>query len=166
MAKDKKKSKNITAKDNGNIKNFGDDENTARQILVHAQYIKDLSFESPRAPIVLQEQAQPAIEVSVDVKAHRLAEKSFEVVLSASADAKTDSGQVFLVELTYAGVFTLDGVNEQQVAPILLVECPRLLFPFARAIVADATRDGGFPPLMIQPVDFARLFAENQTASA
>ncbi|MEC8852333.1 MAG: protein-export chaperone SecB, partial [Pseudomonadota bacterium] len=62
--------------------------------------------------------------------------------------------------------FTLDGVNEQQVAPILLVECPRLLFPFARAIIADATRDGGFPPLMIQPVDFARLFAENQTASA
>ena len=135
-------------------------------IQINAQYIKDLSFESPRAPMVLQEQAQPAIEVSVDVKAHRLAEKSFEVVLSASADAKTDSGQVFLVELTYAGVFTLDGVNEQQVAPILLVECPRLLFPFARAIIADATRDGGFPPLMIQPVDFARLFAENQTASA
>ncbi|MEC7397064.1 MAG: protein-export chaperone SecB [Pseudomonadota bacterium] len=135
-------------------------------IQINAQYIKDLSFESPRAPMVLQEQAQPAIEVSVVVKAHRLAEKSFEVVLSASADAKTDSGQVFLVELTYAGVFTLDGVNEQQVAPILLVECPRLLFPFARAIIADATRDGGFPPLMIQPVDFARLFAENQTASA
>ena len=135
-------------------------------IQINAQYIKDLSFESPRAPMVLQEQAQPAIEVSVDVKAHRLAEKSFEVVLSASADAKTDSGQVFLVELTYAGVFTMDGVNEQQVAPILLVECPRLLFPFARAIIADATRDGGFPPLMIQPVDFARLFAENQTASA
>ena len=135
-------------------------------IQINAQYIKDLSFESPRAPMVLQEQAQPAIEVSVDVKAHRLAEKSFEVVLSASADAKTDSGQVFLVELTYAGVFTLDGVNEQQVAPILLVECPRLLFPFARAIIADATRDGCFPPLMIQPVDFARLFAENQTAAA
>ena len=135
-------------------------------IQINAQYIKDLSFESPRAPMVLQEEAQPAIEVSVDVKAHRLAEKSFEVVLSASADAKTDSGQVFLVELTYAGVFTLDGVNEQQVAPILLVECPRLLFPFARAIIADATRDGGFPPLMIQPVDFARLFTENQNASA
>ena len=135
-------------------------------IQINAQYIKDLSFESPRAPMVLQEQAQPAIEVSVDVKAHRLAEKSFEVVLSASADAKTDSGQVFLVELTYAGVFTLDGVNEQQVAQILLVECPRLLFPFARAIIADATRDGGFPPLMIQPVDFARLFTENQNASA
>ena len=135
-------------------------------IQINAQYIKDLSFESPRAPMVLQEEAQPAIEVSVDVKAHRLAEKSFEVVLSASADAKTDSGQVFLVELTYAGVFTLDGVNEQQVAQILLVECPRLLFPFARAIIADATRDGGFPPLMIQPVDFARLFTENQNASA
>ena len=135
-------------------------------IQINAQYIKDLSFESPRAPMVLQEQAQPAIEVSVDVKAHRLAEKSFEVVLSASADAKADSGQVFLVELTYAGVFTLDGVTEQQVAQILLVECPRLLFPFARAIIADATRDGGFPPLMIQPVDFARLFAENQTGSA
>ena len=72
-------------------------------IQINAQYTKDLSFESPRAPMVLQEQAQPAIEVSVDVKAHRLAEKSFEVVLSASADAKTDSGQVFLVELTYAG---------------------------------------------------------------
>ena len=135
-------------------------------IQINAQYIKDLSFESPRAPMSLQEQAQPSIEVSVDVKASRLAEKSYEVVLSASADAKTDSGQVFLVELTYAGVFTLDGVNEQQVAPILLVECPRLLFPFARAIIADATRDGGFPPLMIQPVDFARLFAGKPTASA
>ena len=135
-------------------------------IQINAQYIKDLSFENPRAPMSLQDQSQPSIDVNVDVKAARVAEKSYEVALAITANANSDSGQVFILELTYAGVFTLTGIPEANISGMLLVECPRLLFPFARAIVADATRDGGYPPLMIQPVDFARLFVESQNQNA
>lgn len=135
-------------------------------IQINAQYIKDLSFENPRVPMSLQDQSQPTIDVNVDVKAARVAEESYEVALTVTANANTENGQVFVLELTYAGVFTLTGISESDISGLLLVECPRLLFPFARAIVADATRDGGYPPLMIQPVDFARLFIESQNQNA
>ena len=138
----------------------------AAAIQINAQYIKDLSFENPRAPMSLQDQTQPSIDVNVDIKATRVAEKSYEVILDVTADANSENGQVFILELSYAGVFTLTGIPENNISGMLLVECPRLLFPFARAIVADATRDGGYPPLMIQPVDFARLFIESQQQNA
>jgi preprotein translocase subunit SecB len=132
-------------------------------IRINAQYVKDLSFENPRAPQSLQPQeGQPKVDVHVDVKATKLADAVFEVVLTTTVNGTGDQGQLFLAELSYAGVFTLEGFDEQHLQPLLLVECPRLLFPFARNIIADVTRDGGFPPLLIQPVDFAQLYRQSQ----
>jgi preprotein translocase subunit SecB len=132
-------------------------------IRINAQYVKDLSFENPRAPQSLQpQQGQPKVDVHVDVKATKLADAVFEVVLTTTVNGTGDDGQLFLAELSYGGVFTLEGIPEEHLQPVLLVECPRLLFPFARNIVADITRDGGFPPLLIQPVDFGHLFRQSQ----
>ncbi|TAN75435.1 MAG: protein-export chaperone SecB [Magnetospirillum sp.] len=126
---------------------------------VNGQYIKDLSFEIPAAPQVFMEsQGQnPEIPIHVDVNASSIAPNLFEVVLHLRIEAKLPTKPLFIVELDYAGLFTVN-VPEEQVHPVLMIECPRLLFPFARNIVADLTRDGGFPPLMIQPLDFVALY--------
>jgi preprotein translocase subunit SecB len=127
-------------------------------LTVNGQYIKDLSFEVPGAPAIFGEMnVSPEIPIHVDVDVNPLSEAVFEVVLHLKIDAHIEGRPVFIVELAYAGVFTLN-VAAEYVHPMLLVECPRLLFPFARTIVADMTRDGGFPPLMIQPIDFAQLY--------
>ena len=131
-------------------------------IEINAQYIKDLSFENPRAPKSLRpQQLQPKVEVHVDVKATRLAEETYEVTLTVTVNGANDEGQLFLVELSYAGVFTLKNMPQEHIQAVLLIECPRLIFPFARNIVADVTRDGGFPPLLIQPVDFGQLYRQS-----
>ena len=126
---------------------------------VNGQYIKDLSFEIPAAPqVFLEPQGQnPEIPIHVDVNASSLAPNLYEVVLHLHIEAKLPAKPLFIVELDYAGLFTVN-VPEDQVHPVLMIECPRLLFPFARNIVADLTRDGGFPPLMIQPLDFVALY--------
>jgi preprotein translocase subunit SecB len=129
-------------------------------LIVNAQYVKDLSFENPSAPNSLAVRQAPQIAVNVDVKARPLAENTYEVLLVVSAEAKHENQVAFVVELTYGGVFTLNGIAEEHVRPVLLIECPRLLFPFARAILAEATRDGGFPPLSLQPIDFAQLYRQ------
>ena len=136
-------------------------------IQIHAQYVKDLSFENPMAPASLQPQGeQPRIEVNVDVQAARVAENEvFEVVLKVTASGRSGSSQLFLAELSYGGLFTLQGVPEESLHPVLLIECPRILFPFARAIIAEVTRDGGFPPLLIQPVDFAAMYRQQNAAA-
>lgn len=127
---------------------------------ITAQYVKDLSFENPRAPHSLGAgAASPQVQVNVDVRTNQLAERSYEVVLNVKADAKSGEEQAFLVELSYAGVVTLpEDVKREHTAPLLLIEVPRMLFPFARAVIAEASRNGGFPPLLIQPIDFADLF--------
>jgi preprotein translocase subunit SecB len=133
------------------------------QLIVNAQYVKDLSFESPRAPqTLLQPAMQPNVAVNVDVKARNLSTEAYEVVLTINASAKTGEETVFLVELAYGAVVTIRNVPEAMLPGIILVETPRIIFPFARAIIADATRDGGFPPLMINPIDFAELLRRNQ----
>ncbi|MGE5504307.1 MAG: protein-export chaperone SecB [Actinomycetota bacterium] len=126
---------------------------------VNGQYIKDLSFEVPGAPGIFAEmqQANPEIPIHVDIDATKLQDGMFEVVLHLRIEAKLPSKPVFIVDLAYAGIFTIQAPDEHLQA-ILLIECPRLLFPFARNIVADLTRDGGFPPLMIQPLDFVQLY--------
>jgi preprotein translocase subunit SecB len=137
------------------------------QLVVNAQYVKDLSFENPRAPQSLMPQpTPPEIKLDVRVDAKNLAPDAFEVVLSITARASRTTDLVFLVELTYAGVVTLQNVPREHAQFFVLVETPRLLFPFARAILADATRDGGFPPLFIQPIDFAELLRRQQPQSA
>jgi preprotein translocase subunit SecB len=136
---------------------------TGQQLVVNAQYIKDLSFENPRAPQSLtQPNSPPAVEINVDVKAQNLGNDAYEVVLSVHAGAKMAGETLFLVELAYGAVVTARNVAQEMLPAVLLVEVPRLMFPFARNIVADATRDGGFPPLMINPIDFSELLRRNQ----
>jgi len=137
---------------------------TAQQLFVNAQYIKDLSFENPRAPQSLTQQAAaPAVEINVDVKATNLNPDTYEIVLSINANAKINGESLFIVELAYGAVVTARNLPQEMLPAALLVEIPRLMFPFARNIVADATRDGGFPPLMINPIDFTELLRRNQT---
>jgi preprotein translocase subunit SecB len=138
---------------------------TQPQVFINAQYVKDLSFENPRAPhSLLQTQQQPEVQIGVDVKAQTLAPALYEVQLTIHADAKSGEERVFLVELVYAGVTTVQNMPEAELPRILLVETPRLLFPFARAIIAAATRDGGFMPLLLRPIDFADLLRQQQNA--
>ena len=131
------------------------------QINILVQYLKDLSFESPGAPLSLQgRDKNPGIAVGVNVNANPLGDDQFDVVLSLSAKAGDEKNPLFHVELVYGGVFRISGFPQEHVVPVLFIECPRLLFPFARQIMADATRNGGFPPLMIDPVDFAAMFQQ------
>lgn len=132
-----------------------------------AQYIKDLSFENPGAPRSLQSRDKaPSINITVNVNANPLSGSDFDVVLSLNAEAKEDDKVLFAVELVYGGVFRIAGFPQEHVLPVLFIECPRLLFPFARQIVADATRNGGFPPLMIDPIDFAQMFSQRMAEEA
>jgi len=136
------------------------------QFIVNAQYIKDLSFENPRSPhSLLQQKEPPEVQLGVDVKAQALGQDVFEVVLSISAKANAGSEVVFVTELAYAAVVTIRNTPQELVPALLLVETPRLLFPFARTVIANATREGGFPPLLIHPIDFADLLRRQQAAA-
>ena len=138
------------------------DNNAASPSLtILAQYVKDFSFENPGAPRSLQARDKaPAINISVNVNANPLAESDFDVLLSLNAEAKDGDKVLFNAELAYGGVFRITGFPQEHMLPVLFIECPRLLFPFARQIISDATRNGGFPPLMIDPIDFAQMFAQ------
>jgi preprotein translocase subunit SecB len=152
----------------------------AQPLVVNIQYVKDLSFEVPGAPqIYTQLRSQPQVNINLDVQARRIQEGQniFEVAIVIRAEAHDMSpganGQtppvpptVFVVELTYAGVFTINGLPENAIEPVLLVECPRVLFPFARNILADVTRDGGFPPVLLQPIDFVALWQQRRGQQA
>lgn len=137
----------------------GQGNKTGSPILINAQYIKDLSFEAPNAPQIFAEMQKqpPAVSINIDVKAQHLKENIFEVFLHINAECKSGEKVAFIQELIYGGVFTIN-LPKENIQPALLIECPRLLFPFARNILADSSRDGGFPPLMIGPVDFAELY--------
>ena len=128
---------------------------------VLAQYVKDLSFESPGAPNSLRGRDKaPGISINVNVTANPVSEKEFDVNLTLSAKAAFDKDVLFNVELVYGGVFRIEGFPQEHMLPLLFIECPRLIFPFARQIVAEATRNGGFPPLMLDPIDFAQMFQQ------
>jgi preprotein translocase subunit SecB len=128
---------------------------------VLAQYVKDLSFESPNAPKSLRGREQaPGININVNVSANPLSDTEFDVNLTLSARAGVEKDVLFNVELVYGGVFRIEGFPQEHMLPILFIECPRLLFPFARQIIAEATRNGGFPPLMLDPIDFAQMFQQ------
>lgn len=132
------------------------------ELNVLGQYVKDLSFESPTAPGSLQAPPKnPQLQVSVNVGAVRKAGEAYEVTLNLEAHAKSDTGVIYNVELAYGGLFQLKNVPEPMLQPVLLIDCPTLLFPFLRRVLADVTRDGGFPPLMLDPIDFRRLYAQN-----
>jgi preprotein translocase subunit SecB len=125
------------------------------------QYCKDLSFENPNAPRSLGPQEKsPNINIQVNVNAKQLAEHDFEVDILLEGSAGEGADALFKFELTYAGVFRLINIPAEQSHPVVMIECPRLLFPFARQMVADAVRNGGFPPLYLDPIDFATLYAQ------
>ena len=131
-------------------------------IRILAQFIRDLSFENPRAPESLRATAAaiaPQIDMGVEMNAKGRDDGLFEVELKLSARATRDDGPVFHVELLYGGVFAIEGVPPEELEPVLLVECPRFLFPFARRIIADVTSEGGYPPFLIDPIDFAAVYA-------
>ena len=135
-------------------------------LTIHGQYIKDLSFENPRAPQSLIEQKQPQLTLNVNVATRQFETKTFEVTLTVEATAQTPEKEpLFVLELVYAGTVTLGDVPQDAYGPLLLIETPRLLFPFARAIVANATREAGFPPLNIAPVDFVALYRQQLEAA-
>jgi preprotein translocase subunit SecB len=128
-------------------------------IRILAQFVRDLSFENPRAPDILRSGgAQPQIDMGVEMNARGREDGLFEVDLKLSARAARDDGPFFVVELVYGGLFAIDGVPPENLEPVLLVECPRFLFPFARRIIADVTADGSFPPFMLDPIDFGAVY--------
>ena len=128
-------------------------------IQINAQYIKDLSFEAPTAPGIfsVMQQNAPEMTVSVNATTAEFDKNVFEVVLDLSVHCKAGEDVAFILELQYAGLFTLN-VEDEVKSPVLLIECPRLIFPFARAILAATSRDAGFPPVMLGPIDFAALY--------
>ena len=128
-------------------------------LLVNAQIIRDLSFEAPKMPEVLAEmqEHQPNISINVNVTTKQFDENIFEVTLSTDAKAMVGENVGFIIELEYCGIFTINS-DPESLKPIVLIECPRILFPFARAVLAQVTRDAGFPPLMLGTVDFAEMF--------
>jgi preprotein translocase subunit SecB len=131
------------------------------QLSVLGQYIKDFSFENPNAPRSLAPtQTQPAINIQINVGVQQLAETDYEVSLALEGKADTTGTVLFAFDLTFAGVFRIQNVPQETLQPLLMIECPRLLFPFAREIVATAVRNGGFPPLLLDPVDFVSLYQQ------
>jgi preprotein translocase subunit SecB len=132
------------------------------QIGLIAQYVKDLSFENPNSPAVYQWQEQPQIDINFNISNNQIADDVFEVALKVSARADGEAGTAFAAELVFAGLFGIRNVPQEQMRPFLYAEAPRLLFPFARRILADAVQDGGFPPLLLDPIDFGALYLQQQ----
>jgi preprotein translocase subunit SecB len=142
-----------TTSGNGSGQNAGDP-----QVTILAQYIKDLSVENPSAPQVYQWQVQPSLDVQFNINVQSAADEVHEVSLKIEVTARSDNGVHFAVDLAYAGLFGLRNVPEEALQPFLLIEAPRLLFPFARQIVAEAVSSSGFPPLLLDPIDFTSAY--------
>jgi preprotein translocase subunit SecB len=131
------------------------------QLSVLGQYIKDFSFENPNAPRSLApNQAQPAIQIQINVGVSQIAQTDYEISLKLDGKADSSGTVLFAFDLTFAGVFRVQNVPQESLQPLVMIECPRLLFPFAREIVATAVRNGGFPPLLLDPVDFVALYQQ------
>ncbi|MBV9996024.1 MAG: protein-export chaperone SecB [Caulobacteraceae bacterium] len=142
----------------------GADEQAGIRIL--AQYIRDLSFESPHTPESLRSGApQPQVDLGVELNARGRPDGLYEVELKLNARANRGADPVFHVELVYAGLFQILGVSGGDLEAVLMIECPRYLFPFARRIIADMTGEGGFPPFMLEPIDFAGIYASRRAAA-
>ena len=143
----------------------GSDIPSGPGIRVLAQFIRDLSFENPRAPDSLHAGlAQPAIDLGVELNARGRPDGLFEVDLKLIATAARENDAVFHVELVYGGLFSVTGVAEADIEPVLLIECPRFLFPYARRLISDLTTEGGFPPFHLDPLDFASIYAQRKLA--
>lgn len=144
---------------NGGGASHPGDSSLAPQVNVLGQYIKDLSFESPDTERFFKGPGNnPNLQLNFNVNVRKLQEPVFEVALALEGEAKSDDGVLYNLELVYAGAFALRNLPQEAIQPVLFIECPALLFPFARRLVADLTREGGFPPLLLDPIDFGGLF--------
>lgn len=139
-----------------------DEGSTQPQVATIAQYIKDCSVESPSSPQVFQWQTQPSLDVQFGINGNNVAEDVHEIILKIEVTAKSESGTHFIVDLSYAGLYAFRNFPEEQMAPFLLVEAPRLLFPFARQIIAESVTNLGFPPVLLDPIDFAAAYVAQQ----
>lgn len=152
--------------ENDTIANFGEPaangEDSAPVAGVLSQYVKDLSFENPNAPAIYQAQTAPAIDVQFNIGSGQVGEGVYEVILKIEVRAEGEGQVAFLVDLSYAGLFALRNVPQEHLDAFLLGEAPRILFPFARRVLADAVRDGGFPPLMLEPIDFGGIYLQQR----
>ena len=153
----------MATKTNTDHSTNGSDEPMTMQI--NAQYIKDFSFENPNSPGSLQPKTEPSVEVNVDVQAVSLSDHVYEVSLTTSITGRDETQTLFIIELVYAGIFTFQGESDDTIQPGLLIDCPQLLFPFARSIISGVTQNGGFPPLLLQPVNFAQLYIDSKKDS-
>jgi preprotein translocase subunit SecB len=138
----------------------GGEQAAPPQLSVLAQYIKDFSFENPNAPQSLMNGQQPQINIQINVGANPLSDTDIEVGLKLDGKAENNGTTLFAFELEFAGVFRIQNVPQDSLNAVVLIECPRLLFPFAREIIATAVRNGGFPPLMLDPIDFVALYRQ------
>ena len=155
--------------DEGNVisdLNLNNGADNAPSAGIISQYIKDLSVENPNAPVSFQWQDQPSFDVQFNIGARSIEGEVHEVELKITCTPKTEAGTAFIVDLTYAGLFGLRNIPEEHVQPFLLDEAPRLLFPFARRVLSDCVRDGGFAPLLLDPIDFAQLYMQQAEARA
>ncbi len=143
-----------------------DEQAAPPQLNVLAQYIKDFSFENPNAPRSLQpSDTQPAINIQINVNATPF-QSDYEIDLKIEGKAEAGSTLLFAFDLMYSGIFRIQNVPDESIHPVLMIECPRLLFPFAREIIATGVRNGGFPPLYIDPVDFVSLYRQKLAEQA
>ncbi len=153
-----------------NTPNGGNTDTKAPGLAILGQYVKDLSFENPNAPQSLMSQPEqaPSVDVQINVNAKPMSDTDFEVELKVEVKAEDKKAKrtLFLLDVTYAGVFRITNVPKESMQPLVLIECPRLLFPFVRRIAADAISEGGFPPIMLQPVDFAALYRARAESAA
>src|SRR5215210_2391183 len=137
----------------------GNGDDLQPQVATIAQYVKDLSVENPNSPAVYQwPPAQPQLDVQFHINVNKVGDEVHEVALKIDATARSDQGTHFVVDLTYAGLFGIRNLPEESLAPFLLAEAPRLMFPFARSIIASATQECGFPPLLLDPIDFGAAY--------
>ncbi len=145
----------------------GEEENTSPMLNIVTQYVKDLSFENPNAPTSLHpNMGVPEVEIGVNVQAEQNGEGVYNIQIQLNAKATHGDQTAFLVELIYGGLFNIKNFPQDAMEPLCMVECPRLLFPFARRVVADATRDGGYSPLLLDPIDFAGLYQRHKAQQA
>jgi preprotein translocase subunit SecB len=144
--------------------NNGSGPEDGPQIAVLTQYVKDLSVESPNSPSVFQWQVQPQVDVQFNIAVNNVSDEVHEVVLKVNVAARSDNGAHFLIDLSYAGLLGLRNLPQEAVGPFLLIEAPRLLFPFVRQIVSDAVQQTGFPPLLLEPIDFNAVYMQQLNA--
>lgn len=149
---------------NGVSNGNGATSNSANpSIQVVGQYLKDLSFESPKAPHSLKHPGDnPNLQVDIHVNANKLGDDSYESAIQLKAHASNSDGTIYIIEAVYAGAFEVKNIPQDALEPILLINCPTILYPFLRRVIADATQEGGFPPLLLDPIDFANLYQQRQ----